>query len=172
MVCFAGGMSRWRVISPSIRLAVICALLTLVVNLWVTPWCYRETRDELFKIKTDLVSSLIRDGEFTPARAGPDLVRAEHRPPGPAAQRVHQPGETERLSHHLRAKFGRIVKRGGEPALVLNQGSNQQFNAQGVLTYTTFVEYVLDLTPLPEHRGGGSLQKLGPLSARTALPRH
>ena len=50
VVCFAGGMSRWRVIcSPSIRLAVIfAALITLVVNLWVAPWCYSELRqDEL-----------------------------------------------------------------------------------------------------------------------------
>src|SRR5579875_1404837 len=70
VVCFAGGMSRWRVISPAIRLAVLCALVSLVINLWITPWCYRETREELFKIKTDLVSSLVRDGQFNQPSPG------------------------------------------------------------------------------------------------------
>ena len=183
VVCFAGGMSRWRVISPAIRLAVLCALVSLVINLWITPWCYRETREELFKIKTDLVSSLVRDGQFnqpspgltvyaqytdrtgllhnvfideekqplapgaaaapgTPAAKGAPIKPAPAKPPvGGLGGKPGQGGAT------FSAKFGRIVKRDGQPALVLHQGSEQQFNAEGVLTFTTYDEYVLDLTP-------------------------
>jgi len=147
VVCFAGGMSRWRVISPAIRLAVICALLSLVVNLWVTPWCYRETREELFKIKTDLVSSLIRDGEFTQPAPGLTLYAQSTDRQGLLHNVFINQEKADGLPTTSAAKFGRIVKRGGQPALILQQGSNQKFNAQGVLTYTTFLEYVLDLTP-------------------------
>ncbi|MBU2136947.1 MAG: LptF/LptG family permease, partial [Alphaproteobacteria bacterium] len=37
VVCFAGGMSRWRVIAPPMRSAVIIALLALVMNLFIQP---------------------------------------------------------------------------------------------------------------------------------------
>src|SRR3982075_1603685 len=37
VVCFAGGMSRWRVISPAMRLASTLAFLALVMNLWIQP---------------------------------------------------------------------------------------------------------------------------------------
>jgi len=38
VVCFASGMSRWRVISPAMRLAGTIAFLALVMNLWSSPW--------------------------------------------------------------------------------------------------------------------------------------
>ena len=147
VVCFAGGMNRWRVVSPAIRLAVMCALLTLVVNLWVAPWCYRETRDELFKIKTDLVSSLIRDGQFTQPAPGLTLYAQSTDRQGILHNVFINQEKTGAAPTTSAAKFGQIVKRGGQPALILRQGSNQQFNAEGVLTFTTFLEYVLDLTP-------------------------
>jgi lipopolysaccharide export system permease protein len=147
VVCFAGGMSRWRVLSPAIRLAVMCAIVSLVINLWVAPWCYRETRDLLFKIKTDLVSTLIRDGEFTQPAPGLTLYAQSTDRQGFLHNvfiNQEKPGGQPTTSA---AKSGQIVKREGQPALILHQGSNQQFNAQGVLTFTTFEEYVLDLTP-------------------------
>jgi len=147
VVCYAGGLSRWRVTSPAIRLAVLCALITLVVNLWIAPWCYRETRNVLFRIKTDLVSSLVRDGQFTQPAPGLTVY----------AQSTDRNGELHNVfideekpdggSTSFSAKFGHIVKRGDQPALILRQGSNQHFDARGVLQYVTFVEYVFDLTP-------------------------
>ena len=53
VVCFAGGMSRWRVVAPALRIATLFALVLLVANLWVQPWCQRTTRQELFRIRTD-----------------------------------------------------------------------------------------------------------------------
>ncbi len=65
VVCFAGGMSRWRVISPAMRLAGTIAFLALLMNLWVQPAAFRELRRELFEVRTDLASTLVREGEFT-----------------------------------------------------------------------------------------------------------
>ena len=44
VVCFAGGMSRWRVISPALRLASIITVLALAMNLWIQPAASREMR--------------------------------------------------------------------------------------------------------------------------------
>src|SRR3982750_2729981 len=48
VVCFASGMSRWRVISPAMRLACTAAFLALLVNLFVSPAAYRALRPGLF----------------------------------------------------------------------------------------------------------------------------
>src|SRR5712675_1256483 len=44
VVCFAGGMSRWRVISPAMRLAGTIAFMARLMNLWVQPAAFRELR--------------------------------------------------------------------------------------------------------------------------------
>src|SRR3954470_25046603 len=54
VVCFAGGMSRWRVISPALRLAMTVAFIMLLSNLFLQPPAQRLMRDELFKVRTDL----------------------------------------------------------------------------------------------------------------------
>jgi hypothetical protein len=80
VVCFAGGMSRWRVISPAMRLACTIAFLALVTNLFVSPAAYRALRQELFEVRTDLAATLVREGEFSEPAPGPDGLRAERRP--------------------------------------------------------------------------------------------
>src|ERR1043165_2784420 len=56
VVCFASGMSRWRVISPAMRLAATVAFLALVMNLFVQPASYRAMRQAMFDVKADLAA--------------------------------------------------------------------------------------------------------------------
>src|SRR3954468_4863843 len=64
VVCFAGGMSRKAVSGPAMRLAGWAPLLLLGVNLWAQPMADRGMRAEMFRIRTDLAASLVREGEF------------------------------------------------------------------------------------------------------------
>lgn len=147
VVCFAGGMSRWRVMAPAMRLAVAVALVTLVVNLWVGPWCAREVRRELFRVRTDLAASLVRPGEF--AQPTPDLTVY--------AQSVDARGELHNVFIHQQrgdggasvfdGATGVIGKQGEKPVLLLRDGSQQQFSKEHVLNYLTFQDYVFDLSP-------------------------
>jgi lipopolysaccharide export system permease protein len=147
VVCFAAGMSRWRVVSPAIRLAVAAALVTLVVNLWVQPWCARAMREELFRIRTDLAASLVKPGEFTQPAPGLTVY----------VQDVEQGGVLKNLfiyqelpeggSTTYTARRGIITKRDGMPVLLMQKGSNEGFNSAGVLNYLAFDEYTLDLSP-------------------------
>ncbi|MEI9963746.1 MAG: LptF/LptG family permease [Caulobacteraceae bacterium] len=65
VVCFAGGMSRWRVISPAMRLAAFAALVSLFLNLWIAPAASQALRKEVFRARADLAASLVRPGQFT-----------------------------------------------------------------------------------------------------------
>ena len=147
VVCFASGMSRWQVTSPIMRLAAFAMLLMLVINLWIAPVCARLAREQLFKARSDLAGSLVKEGEFTDSAKGLTVY----------AQRVDAGGLMHNMfvyqpkpgggSSAFDARTGMITHRNGVPALVMNRGSNEQFSPQGTLNFLDFDEYVLDLTP-------------------------
>lgn len=148
VVCFAGGMSRWRVISPAIRLAAMVTLLALVINLWIQPAAARLMRETLFQVRTDLASTLVRPGEFTSPSPGLTVY----------AQSVDQQGVFHNLFIHQEksdggattytASEGQLTERGGREVLLMRHGSNQEFSATGVLNYLTFDELPFDLTAI------------------------
>jgi lipopolysaccharide export system permease protein len=154
VVCYAAGMSRWRVMAPGMRLAVMATLVGLTVNLWVQPASYRAMREIFYAAKTDLAATLVREGEFT--EPAPRLTVY--------GQTVDSDGRIHNLFIHHRnekggattytAREGRITYREGQPVLVMRNGSNQEFSGSGVLNYLSFDEYALDLTPFLKTRDG------------------
>lgn len=146
VVCFAGGMSRWRVIAPALRLAAVLALASLIINLWVQPASHRAMREVLFEVRTNLVSALIREGEFTQPAPGLTVY----------AQSVDRNGQIRNLFIHrakddggattYTADTGRLVMKDGEPILRLFRGSTQELSPDGVLNYLTFDDYPFELT--------------------------
>ena len=141
IVCFAGGMSRWRVISPAIRLASWITLLALIMNFWVQPLAFRTLRELLTGIKTDVTATLVREGEFTQPVPGLTVY----------AQSIDSKGDMHNLFIHqtkddgsattYMANSGRIEKRDGGPVLLMHDGSTQEFSPRGVLNFLTFSEY-------------------------------
>jgi lipopolysaccharide export system permease protein len=148
VVCFAGGMSRWAVISPAMRLAMMAALIALVSGLWLQPWSARQIRETAFDIKTDVASTLVQPGQFT--EPGPGLTVY--------AQSIDRDNKIQNLFIHQEMPNGgastyssreaEIATRKGHPVLIMRHGSNQQFSRQGVLQYTSFDEYTFDLSSL------------------------
>jgi lipopolysaccharide export system permease protein len=147
VVCFAAGMNRWQVAAPAMRLCAYAAMLMLVISLWVAPWCQRISRELLFQIRTDVVGSLVKEGQFVESPGGLTVY----------AQRVDAENRLHNLFlHQLRsdrssatydAKTGIIVHRNGAPVLIMRDGSNEQFTPEGTLNYLKFDEYTLDLSP-------------------------
>ena len=147
VVCFASGMSRWQVASPAMRLCAFACLAMLLINLWVAPACGRISRELLFNIRTDLVGSLVKEGEFTESPGGLTVY----------AQRIDAQNVMHNLFIHQQkpdkssatfdARTGVIVRRPNGPVLLMRNGSNEQFTAQGTLNFLRFGEYTLDLTP-------------------------
>jgi lipopolysaccharide export system permease protein len=146
VVCFAGGMSRWEVIAPAMRLAVGAALVSLIINLWIQPPAARALREEIFRVRADLAASLVTPGEFSEPTPGLTVY----------AQSESQAGALKNLFVHQQrpngsttfgAREGQIAKRNGVPILIMRHGSSQEFSKAGVLNYLSFDEYTLDLAP-------------------------
>jgi lipopolysaccharide export system permease protein len=148
VVCFAGGMSRWQVVSPAIRLASTIAVLALIMNLWVQPLAYQALRRVLFNVKTDLAATLVREGEFTQPVPGLTVY----------AQTIDNTGEMHNIFIHQTkedgtsttyiANTGRVVQRVGGPVLLLHDESTQRFSPRGVLNFLTTPEYPFELSQL------------------------
>jgi lipopolysaccharide export system permease protein len=148
VICFSSGMSRWRVISPAIRLSASMAVLSLVITLWVQPLCYRALRDTLFAVRTDLLTTMIRPGQFTHPAAGVTVY----------AQSINEDGTIRNLFIDRRlgsgrdttitAREGRLRRDGAAPMLILRHGANQEVSQTGALNYLAFDKYVLDMRPL------------------------
>lgn len=148
VVCFASGMSRWRVISPAMRLAATVAFLALLMNLFIQPLSYKAMRQEMFNVKADLAATLVREGEFTEPTPGLTVY----------AQSVDGRGNLGNLFIHqikadgstttYTAEEGHVGHANGRPVLVMLNGSNQEFSSRGVLNYITFDYYTFDLAPL------------------------
>ncbi len=147
IVCFAGGMSRWRVIAPAIKLASLAMLVTLCVNLWVQPYCYRTMRDELFAVRTDLAASLVRAGEFSQPSSDLTVYAQSIDQQGIMRNMFLNQEKAEGGSTTFFARQGKIAKRNGEPILIMRQGSNQELSREGVLNFLKFDEYIFNLAP-------------------------
>jgi lipopolysaccharide export system permease protein len=148
VTCFAGGLSRWRVASPGIRLSVWAALASLLLTLWVQPLSYRALRETLEAVRADLIATMIRPGQFTHPAPGVTVY----------AQTVDDDGTIHNLfidrdngrgrETTVTAREGRFDRRNGVPVLILRHGSNQEFTREDVLNYLSFDEYIFDLSPL------------------------
>lgn len=147
VVCFAGGMSRWRVISPVLRLAVMAAIVSLAINLWASPLCARMMRDELHKVRTDLASILVQPGQFTQPSKGLTVYAAEVQDHDILKNLFVDEEKPDGTSSTFSAREGQIAQRNGQPVLIMKHGSNQSPSKSGGLNSTSFDEYTFDLTP-------------------------
>jgi lipopolysaccharide export system permease protein len=143
-VCFAGGMSRWAVIAPAMRLAVIAALASLFINLWIQPLCQRALRDETNAVRGDLAATMIREGDFAYPAPGVTVYAQEVGRQGMIKNLfVDQKGK-DGTELTFTARYARIIKRNGTPVLLMLDGSVQSFK-DGKLGYGTFRENGYDL---------------------------
>jgi lipopolysaccharide export system permease protein len=148
VVCYAGGMSRARVIAPAMRLACTVALAALVMNLFVQPAALRAMRETYFKVNADLASTLVREGEFNSPSPGLTVYAQSVAPDGVIQNLFIHQVKDDGSSTTYTANQGRLVKRQGRPVLQMYSGAIQEFSRVGVLNFLTFDDYQFDLSPL------------------------
>jgi lipopolysaccharide export system permease protein len=148
VICFAGGMSRWRVISPALRLASAFTLVSLVLTLWIQPLCYRELRQTLLGVRADIAATMIRPGKFSHPAPGVTVFAQSMDDDGTIHNLFIDRASATGRDNTVMAREGRLQHRGGAPMLVMRHGANQEFSKAGILNFLSFDQYVLDLRPL------------------------
>ena len=144
---FAAGVPMMKAAAPAIRIGIYFTLISLASNLFVQPMAARLFRQELFHIKTDLVSALVKEGAFATSGTGLTVY----------AQSIDQNGRLRSIfirtpapdGHDTTyaAKEGRILHVGSSSVLVMRNGSQQRITEKGTLEVIAWPEYSIDITP-------------------------
>ena len=145
VVAQAAGMSRWQVAAPVLRLAVLCALMHLGVNLWVQPLAQRALREAVAEARADLAAALIRPGQFT--TNGERLMFYAREQVGGELRGVMISDMTDsQFPTDILARSASLARVEGRPTLVLRDALSQQLDARQQLSILEFDQYMFDLT--------------------------
>ncbi len=69
VVSKASGITPWQMSSPAMRIASFALLFHLILNILLQPLSFREFRQQVLKVKTDIASQVFQAGEFmSPAK--------------------------------------------------------------------------------------------------------
>lgn len=145
VVAQAAGMTRWQVASPVLRLAVVCAVLHLGVNLWVQPVAQRTMREAVAVARADLAAALIRPGQFT--TNGERLTfYAREQVAGELRGVLISDMTDPDYPTDILARSAALVTVDGRPTLLLRDALSQQLDANQQLSILEFDQYMFDLT--------------------------
>jgi lipopolysaccharide export system permease protein len=143
-VAYGAGASRWRIASPLIKLAVLAALAHLAVNVVIQPAAFKERREVLYALRTNIASSLIQEGAFTFPADGLTLYARERGGAGELRDILIDDARPERpITYSARA--GSIVTIDGAPAIVLRDGQIQRESNDNGVDVLDFDRYVLQM---------------------------
>lgn len=145
VVAQAAGMTRWQVASPILRLALMCAVLHLAVNLWVQPTAQRTMREAVAVARADLAAALIRPGQFT--TNGERLTFYARDQVGGELRGVMISDMTDPdYPTDILARTAALVSVDGKPTLLLRDALSQQLDENKQLSILEFDQYMFDLT--------------------------
>lgn len=143
-VLYGAGVSRHHIARPIIQLAVLAALAHLTVNTVVQPWSFKERRETLYALRTDIASSLIEEGSFTYPSEGLTLYARQRGGGGELRDLLINDARPE-LPITYTARAGAIVTIEGAPAIVLRDGQIQRQTEDGTVDVLDFDRYVLQM---------------------------
>lgn len=145
VVAQAAGMTRWQIASPVMRLAVMCLVLHLGVNLWVQPLAQREMREAVSAARADLAAALIRPGQFT--SNGERLTFYAREQIGGELRGVLISDMTDPAHPmDILARSAALVTVEGRPTLLLRDALSQQLDNNQQLSVLEFDQYMFDLS--------------------------
>jgi lipopolysaccharide export system permease protein len=150
VVASGGGLGPWSLSQPAFRLGVYALLFALAVNIFVQPHSYREMRERLFSIRSDLATMLVREGEFRSAVDGLTVYARKVERSGELRGLLVADGRNAASSVSYTAPRGAIVRVQGKPALAMRDGTVQRRLSDGSVEILGFSNFVLELGAFDE----------------------
>ena len=146
IVAKATGLSPRQIASPILRLATYAMIAHLVFNLLLQPLSFRNMRETLLQVRTDIASQMLRPGEFITPTKGLTVYAREILASGDMADVLiyDERSRVEALTHS--ARIGRIIREGEQTLLALSDGNIQTLTDNGTLDLIKFERHVIDLS--------------------------
>ncbi len=161
IVMSAAGLSPGRLLRPFTALMLIVALLVGGMSLWLMPASFAQLRNLFSQVRTDFLSRVVREGQFSSLDRG-FIFHYRERGPGGALLGIFMQDRRDpaRISTYI-AESGVTIANGAENYLVLEKGSIQRQAAGGRdPVIVVFERYAIDLAQF------GSGSETAPLKPR------
>ena len=145
VVLRATGFSNPRLAAPAAAFGVLAAVAVLVIDLYLAPAGLREFKDRQHALRHSLASALLREGAFNrPVDGVTIFVRARGADGGLRGVALHDDRDPRR-PYTVIAERGALLDAPGGPRFVLEDGSRQEFDADGGhASFLYFDRYAFD----------------------------
>ena len=149
VVMNAAGISPRRAFRPVFLSCIVVAVFVAYISAFLAPWLQRQMAQEIARVRTDVVSNIVRPGAFTSVDRG--LIfhirekRGENQFQGVFIDDTRTPDE--RIT--IVAEYGQIVQRGDSAFLIMRDGNIERRRAkERDPAIVVFDQYAFDLTRL------------------------
>lgn len=149
VVMNAAGISPRRAFRPVLVSCLAVAAFVAYISAYLAPWLQRQMALEIAKVRTDVVSNIVRPGAFTSVDRG--LIfhirekRGENQFQGVFIDDTRNPEEHITMV----AEYGQIVNRGDSAFLIMRDGNIERRRAkERDPAIVVFDQYAFDLTRL------------------------
>lgn len=152
VVMFSAGVSLWSIALPIITIAIGVSITVLSFSVYIAPAGLRELKTRLFDIRTDVASSMIREGTFTNPTTGLTVYVRDRAPDGTTYGILVHDSRNPAEPITYMAETGSLVSGPRGPLLVMFNGNIQRVSRDGdretgAATLLYFDKYTFDLSP-------------------------
>ncbi len=146
IVMTATGMSPFGILRPFIILSLIVSALVALLTLWIMPQSFMILRDVVTKIRADVVSNIVREGQFSQLDKGIIFHFREKSGPALMGIFIQDRRDPEKTAIYV-AERGQTIEAGGQSYLLLENGSVQRENKTNPIPQiVSFQRYAFDLS--------------------------
>ncbi len=151
VVMFSAGVSLWSVALPILTIALAVSVLVLSFSVYIAPAGLRELKTRLYDVRTDVASSMIREGTFTNPTAGLTVYVRDRAADGTTHGILVHDGRDPAEPITYMAETGSLVKGPRGPLLVMFNGNIQRVSRgagkeMGAATLLYFDKYTFDMS--------------------------
>ncbi len=149
VVMNAAGISPRRAFRPVLLSCLLVAAFVAYISAYLAPWLQRQMALEIAKVRTDVVSNIVRPGAFTSVDRGLIFHIREKR--GDNQFQGVFIDDTRNPEEHITivAEYGQIVQRGDSAFLIMRDGNVERRRAkERDPAIVVFDQYAFDLTRL------------------------
>ncbi|WP_208983779.1 LPS export ABC transporter permease LptF [Pannonibacter carbonis] len=149
IVINATGGSRWLVLQPVLLFALGVTSATALFSLYVAPQGLAQLRDEIARVRVDLVANIVRPGRFITVEDGLTFHIRNRSGDGKLdGLLLHDTRDPETIFTY-QAHQGNIVEAAGRTLLIMQNGTIQRRpKRQGDISIVRFQSYAFDLSSL------------------------
>jgi lipopolysaccharide export system permease protein len=155
IVLSAAGSTIWRVARPYLLLAFLVFAALAFVNAYVLPQSMRTLRDYAIKVRTDLISQVLRPGKFSSPEKGLTMHIAGRDGNGDLlGLMIHDERDPAQIMTYL-AERSQIQKQDEDRAfLIMRDGHIQSQEGKGKdVSIVTFESYIFDISQFGPKEG-------------------